>query len=123
MGGDADAVLRRAARFGDGWAPWLTKPDELPAKMDYLRSQPGFDDRPFSLFYSLAVLSIGQEHAAIDDPNAQFGQNTQQVIDNCNKLAERGVTDTWVNPPALEGLNAYLDHMQWVAEEIIPKVD
>src|SRR6185312_6922087 len=22
MGGDADAVLRRAARFGDGWAPW-----------------------------------------------------------------------------------------------------
>jgi alkanesulfonate monooxygenase SsuD/methylene tetrahydromethanopterin reductase-like flavin-dependent oxidoreductase (luciferase family) len=122
MGGDADAVLRRAARFGDGWAPWLTKPDELPAKMDYLRSQPGFDDRPFSLFYSLAVLSIGQEHAATDDPNAQFGQNAQQVIDNCNKLAERGVTDTWVNPPALEGLNAYLDHMQWVAEEIIPKV-
>jgi len=38
MGGDADAVLRRAARFGDGWAPWLTKPAELPAKMDYLRS-------------------------------------------------------------------------------------
>ena len=36
MGGDADAVLRRAARFGDGWAPWLTKPDELPSKMDYL---------------------------------------------------------------------------------------
>jgi alkanesulfonate monooxygenase SsuD/methylene tetrahydromethanopterin reductase-like flavin-dependent oxidoreductase (luciferase family) len=55
MGGDADAVLRRAARFGDGWAPWLTKPDELPAKMDYLRS--------------------------------------------------------------------HLDHMQWVAEEVIPEVD
>lgn len=122
MGGDADAVLRRAARFGDGWAPWLTKPEELPAKMDYLRSQPGFDDRPFSLFYSLAVLSIGQEHAIVDDPNAQFGQNAQQVVDNCNMLAERGVTDTWVNPPALEGFNAYLDHMQWVAEEIIPKV-
>jgi hypothetical protein len=122
MGGDADAVLRRAARFGDGWAPWLTKPDELPAKMDYLRSQPGFDDRPFSLFYSLAVLSIGQEHAIVDDPNAHFGQNAQQVIDSCNMLAERGVTDTWVNPPALDGLEAYLEHLQWVAEEIIPKV-
>jgi hypothetical protein len=115
-------VLRRAARFGDGWAPWLTKPEELPAKMDYLRSQPGFDDRPFSLFYSLAVLSVGQEHAIVDDPNAHFGQNAQQVIDNCNMLAERGVTDTWVNPPALDGFDAYLDHMQWVAEEIIPKV-
>ena len=122
MGGDADAVLRRAARFGDGWAPWLTKPEELPAKMDYLRSQHGFDGRPFSLFYSLAVLSIGQEHAVIDDPNAQFGQSAQQVIDTCCKLAEFGVTDTWVNPPALNDFNAYLDHMQWVAEEVIPKV-
>jgi probable F420-dependent oxidoreductase len=122
MGGDADAVLRRAARFGDGWAPWLTKPNELPAKLDYLRSQPGFDDGPFSVFYSLAVLSIGQEHAVVDDPNAQFGQSAQQVIDNCNVLAEHGVTDTWVNPPPVDDFNAYLDHMQWVAEEIIPKV-
>jgi probable F420-dependent oxidoreductase len=123
MGGDADAVLRRAARFGDGWAPWLTKPDELPAKLDYLRSQPGFEDRPFSVFYSLAMLSIGQEHAIVDDPNAQFGQSAQQVIDNCNMLAEYGVTDTWVNPPPLDDFNAYLDHMAWVAEEVIPKVD
>jgi probable F420-dependent oxidoreductase len=122
IGGDADAVLRRAARFGNGWAPWLTKPDELPAKLDYLRSQPGFDDRPFSVFYSLAVLSIGQEHAIVDDPNAQFGQSAQQVVDNCNMLAQRGVTDTWVNPPPVSDFNAYLDHMQWVAEEVIPKV-
>jgi probable F420-dependent oxidoreductase len=122
MGGDADAVLRRAARFGDGWAPWLTKPEELPAKMDYLRSQPGFDDRPFSVFYSLAMLSIGQEHAIVDDPGAQFGQSAQEVIDNCSMLAEHGVTDTWVNPPPLDDFNAYLDHMQWVAEEVVPKV-
>jgi probable F420-dependent oxidoreductase len=122
MGGDADAVLRRAARFGDGWAPWLTRPEELPAKLDYLRSQPGFDDRPFSVFYSLAVLSIGQEHAVVEDPSAQFGQSAQQVVDNCNMLAELGVTDTWVNPPPVDDVNAYLDHMQWVAEEVIPKV-
>jgi probable F420-dependent oxidoreductase len=122
MGGDADAVLRRAARFGDGWAPWLTKPDELPAKIDYLHSQPGFDDRPFSVFYSLVVLSIGEEHAIVEDPNAQFGQSAQQVIDTCGRLAELGVTDTWVNPPPLDDFTAYLDHMQWVAEEVIPKV-
>ena len=122
MGGDADAVLRRAARFGDGWAPWLTKPDELPAKMDYLRSQPGFDDRPFALFYSLAALSIGVEHAPTLDPNAQFGQSAQQVIDSCSMLAGHGVTDTWVNPPPLDDFNAYLDHLKWVAEDVIPKV-
>src|SRR6201992_1745788 len=83
MGGDADAVLRRAAKFGDGWAPWLTKPDELPAKMDYLRSQPEFDGRPFSLFYSLAVLSIGEEHAIIDDPKADLSKSSKLVSGTC----------------------------------------
>ena len=122
MGGDADAVVRRAARFGDGWAPWQTKPEELPAKMEYLRSQPEYDGRPFSLFYSLAALAVGQEHAIVDDPLAQIGKSAQQVIDNCNMLAECGVTDTWVSPPPVDDFDAYLDHMQWVAEEIIPKV-
>jgi len=122
IGGDADAVLRRAARLGDGWAPWLTKPEDLPARLDFLRSQPGFDDRPFSVFYSLVNLSVGQQHTITEDPSAQFGQNAQQVIDKCNMLAGLGVTDTWVNPPPLNDLNAFLDHMQWVAEEVIPKV-
>jgi hypothetical protein len=90
--------------------------------MDYLRSAPGFDGRPFSVFYSLAMLSVGQEHAIVDDAGAQFGQSAEQVIDNCGMLAERGVTDTWVNPPPLDDFNAYSDHMAWVAEEVIPKV-
>ena len=31
--------------------------------------------------------------------------------------------DTWVNPPPLRDFHEYLDHLQWVAEEVIPKVD
>jgi hypothetical protein len=68
MGGDADAVLRRAARFGDGWAPWQTRPEDFPAKLDYLKSQPGYDGRPFALFFSLASLNIGVEHEINGDP-------------------------------------------------------
>jgi probable F420-dependent oxidoreductase len=123
MGGDADAVLRRAARFGDGWAPWLTQPEDLPARLDYLRSQPGFDDRPFSVFYSMAALSVGAEHAVVSDPAAVTSRSPQEVIDQCGRLADLGVTDTWVAAPPVTGLEAYLDHMRWVATEVIPKVD
>ena len=122
LAGDADAALRRAARFGDGWAPWLTKPADLPARIDYLRCQPGFDDRPFAIAYSPAALNVGEGHEIVTDPSAEFGQSAEQVIDNCNRLAELGVTDTWVNPPAVADLNAYIDHMFWVAEEVMPKV-
>jgi probable F420-dependent oxidoreductase len=122
LAGDADAALRRAARFGDGWAPWLTKPADLPARIDYLRSQPGFDDRPFAVAYSPAALNIGEGHEIVIDPSTEFGQSAEQVIDNCNRLAELGVTDTWVNPPALADLKAYVDHMFWVAEDVMPKV-
>lgn len=121
IGGDADATLRRAARFGDGWAPWLTKPADLPARIGYLRSQPGFDDRPFAVSYSLAGLNIGEGHAVVNDPASHIGESAEQIIDSCGRLAELGVTHTWVNPPAVADLEAYVDHMRWVAEEVIPK--
>jgi hypothetical protein len=122
IGGDASAALRRAARFGDGWAPWRTKPAELPAKIDYLRSQSGFDDRPFAVAYSLAALNIGEGHVIINDPNTQFGQSAEQVIDSCNRLAGLGVTHTWINPPAVNDFSAYLEHMQWVAQHVMTNV-
>jgi probable F420-dependent oxidoreductase len=122
VGGDADATLRRAARFGDGWSPWLTPPDQLPARLDFLRSQPGLDDRPFEVCYSLAMLSIGADHVVTNDPNGKYGDTAEEIIDQVGTLKDLGVTVTSVMPPPLSDLEAYLDHMRWVAEDIIPQV-
>ncbi|MCW2831076.1 MAG: luciferase family protein [Aeromicrobium sp.] len=122
IGGDADGSLRRAARFGDGWAPWLTQPGDLPARLDQLRSEPGWDDRDFSVFYSLAALNVGEAHAVQTDTGAQFGQSADEVVDQCGRLAELGVTDTWVTPPPVDDFEAYLDHLRWVAAEVMPKI-
>uniref|UniRef100_UPI00082A70BA TIGR03619 family F420-dependent LLM class oxidoreductase n=1 Tax=Aldersonia kunmingensis TaxID=408066 RepID=UPI00082A70BA len=39
IGGDVDASLKRAARFGSGWWPFLTKPGDIPDKIDFIKSQ------------------------------------------------------------------------------------
>ena len=46
MGGDADPVLKRAARYASGWMPFLTKPEDIPAKIDFIKSQPAFGGGP-----------------------------------------------------------------------------
>jgi probable F420-dependent oxidoreductase len=128
VGGDSDAALRRAARFGDGWAPFRTPPDQLHERLDQLRSLPEWDARdsadrrPFDVYFSLAALNIGDAHVILDDPRSQGSRNAQHVIEQCGWLAEQGVTQTWVNPPPVSGLDEYLDHLRWVAEEVMTAV-
>jgi probable F420-dependent oxidoreductase len=119
IGGDSDAALRRTARFGDGWAPWQTNPADLPARLDTLRGFPGYDNRPLDVFFSLSALNIGDDHVKVDAvPDTAL--SAQQTIDQCAELARCGVTETWVAPPAVAGFNEYLEHLQWVAEEVAP---
>ena len=126
VGGDVDASLRRAARFGDGWAPWLTPAAEIPEKLDRIRSCPEFDGRPFAVFFSLAAQNVGlgsDGHHARDAHVAGSPQEQQRVIDDCGQLAKLGVTDTWVAPPPVSGISEYLEHLQWVAECVAPALE
>ena len=45
FGGNSSAALRRVARYGTGWMPWLVTPEELPGRLDELRQMPGYGER------------------------------------------------------------------------------
>lgn len=52
VGGDADIVLRRAARTGDGWLARSRSPTEVRTKLEWLReflSEEGRDPETFSI--------------------------------------------------------------------------
>lgn len=122
MGGEADAVLKRAAKFASGWWPYLTKPDDIPAKIDFIKSQAGYDNRAFDVMYGFATSRIGEGHKVVDDPKARPGMTAPEIIDRLGWFGELGVTMSSVPIPQVRNIDEYADYAQWVIEEIKPKL-
>lgn len=122
LGGDADAVLRRAGRYCSGWWPFLTKPEAIPDKIDYIKSQPDYAGKLTDVFYGLSTGRLGEGHVPLDDPTARPGQSKEQLIDRLGWFKTLGVTVSGLPTPPLRGLDEYMDYTQWVAEEIIPAI-
>jgi probable F420-dependent oxidoreductase len=122
LGGDAEPVLKRAAKYASGWWPFLTKPQDIAARIDFIKAQPSFKGGPFEVTYGVSTARASEGHKVQDDPNARPGMSAPELIDRIGYLKTQGVTMTSVPIPAVAGLGAYLDYAQWVIEEIKPKV-
>jgi probable F420-dependent oxidoreductase len=122
IGGDADGALKRAARFATGWWPFLTKPEDIPARIDFIKSQPDYKGQQLEVMYGLATSRVGEGHVVNENPDARPGMSAQEIIDKLGWLKAQGVTMSSVPLPEVKDLDAYLDYSQWVIEEIKPKV-
>lgn len=122
IGGDADGPLKRAARFAEGWWPFLTRPEDIPARLDFIRSQPGYRGQMRHVFFGFSTSQVGEGHVRIDDPKARSGQSQQEIVDRLGRFKTLGVTHSSVPTPPVKDLDAALDYAQWVIEEIKPKL-
>ena len=123
IGGDSDAALRRAARYGSGWfISYRTEPKNIPARIDYIKSQPVWKDRPFEVMFGLGTSRLTTGHAPRNDPNVCAGMSAQEIIDQLSRYKELGVTMSSVPVPPMPDVAAYFDYSQWVIEEIKPNL-
>ena len=123
IGGDSDAALRRVARFGAGWTvSFRTRPDRLPERIDFIKSQPAWTDRALDVSFGLATLRMTHGHAPSGDESVPDPMSAQQIIDALGWLGSLGVTISAVPIPPVESAEAYLDYAQWVIEDIKPKL-
>ncbi len=122
MGGDSDGALRRTARFASGWWPFLTRPEDLPARIDFIKSQPDYNGRLQDVMYGFGTTRVGEGHTVQDDPGARPGMTQAEIIDRLGWLEERGVTMSSVPIPKVWDIQEYFDYTQWIAEEIMPSV-
>jgi probable F420-dependent oxidoreductase len=122
MGGDVDAALKRAARFASGWWPARTRPEDIPTRLDFLKSQPTFRGGAFEVMYGMSTARVGDRHEVVDAPGTRPGMPAQEILDRLGWFKELGVTMTAVPIPPVADIEAYLDYAQWVVEEIKPKL-
>lgn len=122
IGGDADAALCRAAKYASGWWPFLTPPDRIAERLDFLKSQPSYDGRPFDLMHGMSTTRVGEGHVVRDDPHGRPGMSAAELVDRLSWLAEQGVTVSAVPLPTVSGVDEYLDYARWVIEEIRPQL-
>ncbi len=122
IGGDADAALRRAAKYASGWWSFLTPPEQLAERVDFIKSQPSYNGRPFDVVHGMTTTRVGEAHAVLNDPNARPDMSKQEIIDRLSWLEEQGVTVSAVPLPTVSGVDEYLDYAQWVIDEIKPQV-
>lgn len=122
MGGDSDAALRRTARFACGWIPFLTKPEDFPARIDFIKSQPDYSAGSFEVLFNPTTLRIGEGHVVRNDQKGWPGTSAQEIADRLGWLGELGVTTVVAPIPPVDSLEAYLEQAQWIIEEVKPRL-
>ena len=109
--------------FGAGWiVSFRTTPEEVPDRLDYIKSQPSWTDRPLEVFYGLGTGRLTTDHAPSGNDSVSGGMSAQQIVDALGRFKELGITSSSVPIPPVKGIDAYLDHAQWVIEEVKPKL-
>jgi probable F420-dependent oxidoreductase len=123
FGGDSDPMLRRVARYASGWWPFLTRPEDIPAKLQYIQSHPDYSGQLTDVFYGVGTARVGEGHVIQDDPHSRPGMSTQELVDELGWLSDLGVTISSVPMPRVSDIQGYYEYTHWVAEEVMPVID
>jgi len=121
FGGDAVGVQRRVAKWGAGWSPFQTPPDQIPVRLEWIKSQPDYHGRPIGVVYSLNMLKLADGHVPRDAPQAKGLTDVQQLLDQLGYLKSLGVTETDVPRPPHRDFEEYLDWLRWLAADVMPR--
>lgn len=125
VGGQSDAALRRAVRFGNAWHGSVSGPQELRGIRGRLAEQAetlGIEREPLRLTSVAFVVPPG--FTAIDrDPGRLLGgpqASAAAIVDELGALREAGLDacSIWLPVPTPE----FADAMAWVADRVLPQL-
>jgi Luciferase-like monooxygenase len=127
IGGGSDKALERAARWGDGWAPYFgDHASALSTKHSALGSIRQFGEKMMRLKEMRD--EMGRSNAfdvAVGSPfrpQSTSRSDTDRFIETARQLGSLGANWVWLPLPA-PSRAAYLEMVAWFGEEIIATFD
>lgn len=113
--------MRRAARVGDGWIPWLITAEQLPSSLEFLRRQPGYEEKADRF----EVVITSTEYQVEDYSHAETGAtrietNRDRILFEIEALQKAGATVAQVYPARMDTFEQCLDWVSWYNSDIIP---
>ena len=118
IGGNSPPAIARAARAGDGWVPWKITTDQLPALLETLRSQPGYDGRPFDVVMPMTIIQREEgTQRILGDTVIPDGRDEWLAAVEANERA--GATITSASLGHTRSVNEYLDKLEAFGSEVI----
>lgn len=125
VGGGSDSAVRRAARWGDGWAPYFTVPTNDPEVMrSAVVSFDHFSQKARRLKEMREELGRAGPFDLAVAPPFRPKETTRaaadRFVEEVERLAQDGVSWIWTSLPA-PSLEAYLDFARWFGEDIIAR--
>jgi probable F420-dependent oxidoreductase len=121
VGGNSRPAMRRVARHGDGWIPYLVRKKQLPECLDYIRSQPSFQESPreLDIVVPLATFNI-EDYSHKELGKTEVPRGKEQTIDEIGRWREAGATGVLANMLRTPNIEALLEQMEWFATEVMP---
>jgi hypothetical protein len=137
FGGRTHAALRRIAKYGDGWVSYATPRYHFRQEIEYLESQPAFQERPRPMEYEVDMFEGARDpysHKVIAQPTISFEPDV--ILENLTEIAAQGATmapcndvlgvgkyqnDRPDSPPKTKSFEEFIERVHWFAEDVMPQ--
>jgi len=126
IGGGSDKAVERAARWGDGWCPFMAAPTlSANNRASAVQSVQELSEKIQRVHELREALGRTGPFDVLMGPQSRGRTNpqtgAQEYLQQFGELAEVGVNWTRVDIPH-PSRAAYLENVQWFAEEVMAKV-
>ncbi len=121
IGGNSKPAMRRAAKLGDGWIPWLVTAETLPECIAYMKGLPEYQEKAdrFEILVTTTTYAQDDHHRAYG--KTHLSADRDGVLREIEGLKKAGATSVQVRPPNTDTLEQCLEWLEWYDQEIIPQ--